>query len=135
MSFLAMGPLLDPIIDPVSSSYLSQTRDWHWVFRLLATIGSAGTAAGALIMSKTYAPPAQDDGDPLLRSRLDSGLRPRTLFARSIIHPVKLLFLSPIVLALSVFTALGYGYLCLSSRRSGCVYAVCVLDTDRYIFD
>jgi len=26
---------------------------------------------------------------------------------------MKLLFLSPIVLALSVFTALGYGYLCL----------------------
>lgn len=64
-------------------------------------------------MSKTHAPPAQDDGSPLLRSRMDSGLRPRTLFARSIIRPMKLLFLSPIVLALSVFTALGYGYLCL----------------------
>jgi hypothetical protein len=41
------------------------------------------------------------------------GLRPRALFVCGIIRTMKLLFLSPIVLALSVLTVLGYGYLCL----------------------
>jgi MFS family permease len=64
MSFLAMGPLLGPIIGSVAGGYLSQARSWRRIFWLLAIIGSAGTAAGALVMSETHAPPAQGDGQP-----------------------------------------------------------------------
>ena len=64
MSFLAMGPLLGPIIGPVTGGYPSQVRGWRRIFWLLAIIGSAGTAAGALVMSETHAPPAQGDGQP-----------------------------------------------------------------------
>ena len=64
MSFLAMGPLLGPIISPVTGDYLSQAHGWRRIFWLLAIIGIAGTATGALVMSETHAPPAQGDGQP-----------------------------------------------------------------------
>jgi hypothetical protein len=47
----------------------------------------------------------------MLISKLDSGLAPKALFKVSIIRPAKMLILSPIVLALSIFTAVVYGYL------------------------
>lgn len=53
-----------PLLGPVAGGYPSQARGWRWVFWLLAITGSAGTAAGALIISETHAPPAQGDGQP-----------------------------------------------------------------------
>jgi predicted MFS family arabinose efflux permease len=73
-----------------------------------------------VIVRETYAPTIlerrtkrlqQVTGNVHLRSKLDSSLKPRQLFACSILRPLKMLFLSPIVLALSIFMALGYGYL------------------------
>ncbi|OCL02037.1 multidrug resistance protein [Glonium stellatum] len=131
MSFLGMGPLLGPIVGPVAGGYLSQAKGWRWVFWLLAIIGSASTLAGAAVMSETYAPAIlerktrrlrKESGNAMLRSKLDTGLGARALFARSIIRPMKLLFLSPITFALSVFTALGYGYLYLLFTTFADVY-------------
>jgi MFS family permease len=45
-----------------------------------------------------------------LRSKLDKSLTPGQLFARSIIRPTKILFLSPIVLLLSIYMGIVYGY-------------------------
>ena len=50
-------------------------------------------------------------GNANLRSKLSSNLPPKELFRRSIVRPLKLIFLSPIVLALSTFMAIVYGYL------------------------
>ena len=50
-------------------------------------------------------------GNPNLRSALSTGLSPTDLFKRSIIRPSKMLFFSPIVLTLSVFIGVVYGYL------------------------
>lgn len=46
-----------------------------------------------------------------LRSKLDIGLSAKDLFWRSIVRPMKMLFLSPIVLALAVYLGVVYGYL------------------------
>ena len=50
-------------------------------------------------------------GNQELRSKLASPYTPGQLFKISIIRPAKLLCLSPIVLALSTFMAIVYGYL------------------------
>ena len=50
-------------------------------------------------------------GNQNLKSKLASGLTPGALFKISIIRPAKMLVFSPIVLALSVFMAVVYGYL------------------------
>ena len=50
-------------------------------------------------------------GNENLRSKLASPLNPRALFKLSIVRPMKLLLFSPIVLALSTYMAVVYGYL------------------------
>ncbi|KAF8858583.1 fluconazole resistance protein [Acephala macrosclerotiorum] len=120
MTIFAMGPLLGPVIGPVAGGYLSEAKGWRWIFWLLTMLGGAITISAFFIMRETYAPTILEHrakrlqritSNFHLRSKLNSGLTPRQLFARSIIRPLKMLFLSPIVLALSVFMALGYGYL------------------------
>ena len=53
----------------------------------------------------------KETGNEELRSKLASPLSPAALFKLSIIRPMKLLCLSPIVLALSTYMAVVYGYL------------------------
>lgn len=53
----------------------------------------------------------KETGNQDLRSQLDSGLSPKELFKLSIVRPTKMLIFSPIVLILSLFVAIVYGYL------------------------
>ena len=74
----------------------------------------------AFFMRETYAPVLlerkaqrlrKETGNPNLRSKLDTGLPPKERFTRSIVRPMKMLFLSPIVMLLSLYIAVIYGYL------------------------
>lgn len=49
-------------------------------------------------------------GTAALRSKLDEGLPLREYFLRAIIRPTKMLLLSPIVLTLSIYMAMVYGF-------------------------
>jgi Major Facilitator Superfamily len=53
----------------------------------------------------------KETGNPNLRSALDTGRTAKELFTFSILRPCKMLFLSPIVLLLSLYVAVIYGYL------------------------
>lgn len=53
----------------------------------------------------------KETGNEKLRSKLDSGISPRDFFLRAIVRPTKMLLFSPIVLILSVYMAVVYGYL------------------------
>ncbi len=53
----------------------------------------------------------KETGNPHLRSALDTGRDPKELFKLSIVRPVKMLFLSPIVFLISLYMATVYGYL------------------------
>ena len=53
----------------------------------------------------------KESGNLKLKSKLDSGKTPAEMFAFSIVRPIKMLFLSPIVLLLSTFAATVYGYM------------------------
>lgn len=52
----------------------------------------------------------RETGNPALRSALDSGRDASEFFKVSIVRPLKMLFLSPIVLLLSLYMATLYGY-------------------------
>jgi MFS family permease len=73
-----------------------------------------------VFLRETYAPRIlelkarrlrKETGNPNLRSKLDTGLAPRELLIRSIVRPSKMLIFSPIVLLLSLYMAVVYGYL------------------------
>jgi MFS family permease len=53
----------------------------------------------------------KETGNENLRSKLDSGISTRDYFIRAIIRPTKMLLFSPIVLTLSIYMAIVYGYL------------------------
>ena len=52
----------------------------------------------------------KETGNPHLRSALDTGKKPMQLLRFSIVRPVKMLFLSPIVFMMSLYMATIYGY-------------------------
>ncbi|KAI9752406.1 MAG: Meiotic Sister-Chromatid recombination aldehyde dehydrogenase [Chaenotheca gracillima] len=120
MAIFAMGPLLGPVIGPVIGGYLSEAKGWRWVFWLLALISGVVTISALVFMRETYpitllkrkaARLRKSTGNQQLRSKLDTGIPPRELFARSIVRPAKMLLFSPIVLLLSLFMTVVYGYL------------------------
>ena len=88
--------------------------------QLLSDQAGAVTILGFFFLRETYPPVIlewkakrlrKETGNENLRSKLDSGLPPKELLKLAIIRPLKLLIFSPIVLAMSIFMAVVYGYL------------------------
>jgi MFS family permease len=111
--------LLGPVIGPVAGGYLVAARGWRWVFWVLTIIGGFFTIISFLFLRETYttvllkrktARLIKETGNTNLRSKRDSGLTVKQLFVRSIIRPTKILIMSPIVFACSIYVGVVYGY-------------------------
>lgn len=120
MAIWALGPLMGPVIGPVAGGYLAQAKGWRWIFWVIAMAAGVITISAFLSLRETYPPIIlerkakklrKETGNENLRSKLASPLSPAALFKVSIVRPMKLLFFSPIVLALSTYMAVVYGYL------------------------
>lgn len=92
-------------------------KDW---FLLIALQGGAVFIAGVSFIRESYAYVLlkrkterlrKETGNPHLRSALDTGKTPKELFNFSIVRPIKMLFLSPVVFILSLYMAIIYGYM------------------------
>ena len=82
-------------------------------------IGGFFTIVSFLFLRETYttvllkrktARLIKETGNANLRSKRDNGLTVKQLFIRAIIRPTKILIMSPIVLAGSIYVGVGYGY-------------------------
>lgn len=146
MAIWALGPLMGPVIGPVAGGYLSQAKGWRWVFwvitiavstirtsseSLLTFQAGAITVAAFFFIRETYAPILlerkveklrKETGNTNLKSKLASNIAPVELWRLSIIRPMKMLVLSPVVLALSTYMAVVYGYLYLLFTTLTTVY-------------
>ena len=136
MAVFALGPLLGPCIGPVAGSFLSQAAGWRWIFWLLAIAVSpmvisietyANSFQGGVLstfalffLRETFDPVLlqrrvnklrKETGNMQLRSKLDKGISKKEHFKRAIVRPTKMLLFSPIVLVLSIYMAVVYGYL------------------------
>ena len=99
---------------------MSQRIGWRWIFYVL-TIGAAIVTVGTFIFLKETNPVVilerkahrlrKETGHKRLRSALESNITGRELLFLSLKRPFKLLFISPIVLALSVLMGINYAYL------------------------
>lgn len=119
IAIYALGPILGPVIGPVAGGYLVAARGWRWVFWVLTIIGGFFTIISLLFLRETYttvllkrktARLIKETGNTNLRSKRDNGLTVRQLFMRAIIRPTKILILSPIVFATSIYVGVVYGY-------------------------
>jgi multidrug resistance protein len=136
MAVYALGPLLGPAIGPIIGGFLVNAKGWRWVFWLITIMvrkkcGNATpltyheqsgslTVTAFLLLRETYAPVLlerkvarlqKSTGNSAFRSKLSTGMTKSALIKRSSVRPLKLLFCSPIVLLLSIYTAVGYGIL------------------------
>ncbi|PMD43141.1 MFS general substrate transporter [Hyaloscypha variabilis F] len=120
MSIFAIGPLLGPVLGPIAGGFLAQAEGWRWVFWVLTiTIGILGTS-GMIFMRETFANVLLERKAALLRkkhnnpnyvSKFDTGLSSITLLRHAIVRPFIMLFMSPVVVILSTYTAIVFAYL------------------------
>lgn len=120
MSLFASAPFLGPCLGPITGGFLGEAAGWRWVEGYLAIFSGTLWIIGSLVVPETYAPvllrrranklskrtgkaykTAIDirNGDKSLGSELKVALS----------RPWKLLFMEPIVLAISIFMAIVYG--------------------------
>lgn len=121
MAIFALGPLLGPVMGPVAGGYLSQAKGWRWTFWVITMAAGALAISSFIFMRETYEPTLlgrraarlrKETNNPDLRSKFDDPTRRRRdVFLKAIIRPSKMLLLSPIVFALSLYMAIVYGYL------------------------
>ncbi|KAJ9602400.1 hypothetical protein H2200_012942 [Cladophialophora chaetospira] len=120
MALFALGPLMGPVIGPVAGGYLGEAAGWRWVFWLITIAGGVAFCCSLVFMRETFEPVLlerktkrlrKETGNPNLRSKLDSGIPMRQFFTRALVRPTKMLIFSPIVLLLSLYMAVIYGYL------------------------
>lgn len=120
MAIWAIGPLLGPVIGPVCGGFLSEAEGWRWIFWVLSIAVGVNLIVALIFMRETYGPTIlnrkvkrlqKETGNMALRSKLDLGLTPKQLWLRAIVRPTKLLFLSPICAAMSVYMAVVYALL------------------------
>ncbi|KAJ4421154.1 hypothetical protein N0V82_003918 [Gnomoniopsis sp. IMI 355080] len=119
MALFGLGPLLGPVIGPVVGGFVAEYLGWRWTFWIILVLAGVFSLLAVFLMRETF--------EPILLERKASGLRrttgnekllarthneeftPRQLLARATLRPTKMLFLSPIVFLLSIYTAFMFG--------------------------
>ena len=116
----AIGPLMGPVIGPICGGFISQRIGWRWIFYVLAIAALIVTLATFIFLKETN--PVilleikarklrAETGNAQLTSALETHVTGRQLISLALKRPFKLLFISPIVLALSILMGINYGYL------------------------
>lgn len=131
MAICALGPLIGPVVGPVAGGFLAEAAGWRWIFWVLTIAGGAIAIFSFIFQRETYEVVLlqhltdkliKETSNDKLRSRLDPGLTKSEYFKRAIVRPTKMLIFSPIVMCLSVYMAVVYGYLYLLFTTLTIVY-------------
>lgn len=129
---LIVNKTLGPAIGPVVGSFVCVHLGWRWMFWILAIVSGATTIFAIVFMRETSALAILErkakklrskHANPNIRSKLHNGMSPGQLFMYSIVRPAKMLLFSPVVLSLSIYVAVVYGYLYLMFTTVGDVFA------------
>lgn len=113
------GPLLGFVVGPIFGGYMGQRIGWRWTVWLEAVVGSVITIVAIICVRETYPPMIllrravrfRKTSGPVLLVRSSKGQSIGRLLWSSVCRPLKLLFLSPVVLLISVSCAVAYSYM------------------------
>ncbi|KAJ5093378.1 MFS general substrate transporter [Penicillium angulare] len=120
MAIWALGPIMGPVVGPLAGSFVCANIGWRWVFWILTIAAGVMLVTTFLCYRETYAPVLlerkalalrKETGNEQYRSKFDRNLPRKQVFYMACVRPLKLLFLSPIVLCMTVFGGISYGYL------------------------
>ncbi|EED16634.1 bicyclomycin resistance protein, putative [Talaromyces stipitatus ATCC 10500] len=116
----SVGALFAPIVGPMAGGIVADKFGWRWDCWLLSISGAVISIFMMFVLKETYHTVILErkvhrlrtvTGNQLLQSKLNIGLSQRAYFLRSIVRPLKMLTLSPIVIITSLFIAITYGYM------------------------
>lgn len=104
----------------VIGGYLAQAKGWRWLFWIQVILSGTTLLGGLIFLKETYAVVLlekkatklrKETGDEDLVSVLHDKLSRKDHFTRAIVRPMKMLLFSPIVMLLSLYIAVLFGYL------------------------
>ncbi|KAK6538087.1 hypothetical protein TWF694_010972 [Orbilia ellipsospora] len=120
MAIYGMGPLMGPIIGPIAGGYLGASEGWRWIFYVLAIALALVSIVSTFLLDETHHPTLlrrkaralnKENNTDKYRSIFQSDLPASEVFTRAIWRPIKMLVYSPIILLLSLYVSVVYGYL------------------------
>lgn len=119
MVLFSMGPIVGPVIGPVGGGFAGQALGWRWIFWILSMCSGSVVVLCFLVMKETFAPKILGQRTKKLkkqyphiefRSLYYSPLTEFQYMKQSMSRPLHML-INPIVISLSLYLAVGYGYL------------------------
>ncbi|KAL0935493.1 fluconazole resistance protein 1 [Colletotrichum truncatum] len=116
MGMIILGPMLGPTIGPIAGGFIAQDLDWRWSFRILA-IASGIVAVPAVFFLRETSPKIILARKHQRQSNIcisnETSFLPTsavgTSFSQGVLRPVRILFLSTVVLCLSLAVAFNFG--------------------------
>lgn len=119
MAIASLAPLIGPIAGPVIGGYMSQAIDWTRKFWLPAILRGIVELGVVLLFRETYKVRSiqqkvrrlrRQTANPSLRSAYGDP-RPADIFTKSLVRPMRMLILSPVLCSIAVYVAMVFGYL------------------------
>ena len=124
MALFAAAPFLGPSLGPITGGFLGESAGWRWVEGYLAILSGVLTLLIIFFGAETYAPYLLRQRAQTLstvtgkvyrfRSDAKQPLNVKALLVSSMLRPWKFLLFEPIVIVLTIYTALVYGVLYLN---------------------
>ncbi|KAE8131962.1 major facilitator superfamily domain-containing protein [Aspergillus pseudotamarii] len=119
MTIWTVGPLLGFVIGPIFGGYMVENVGWRWTVWLEAIQGGFIVIASLVFLRETYAPTIlrreamrlQKATGQQYHTKFDSESTAGQMLLTSLTRPIKFLFLSPIVLIVSLYSAVTYSYM------------------------
>ncbi|KAJ5087838.1 MFS general substrate transporter [Penicillium angulare] len=116
------APFMGPTLGPICGGFLGQAAGWRWVDALGVIFCAVMWVIGVIFVPETYAPyilqrraaKLSKITTSVYMSKLEVERAPKTLIEVlkvALIRPWMMLFFEPIVLLLSIYTAIVYGIL------------------------
>ncbi|KAE8350895.1 major facilitator superfamily domain-containing protein [Aspergillus coremiiformis] len=119
MTIWTVGPLLGFVTGPIFGGYMVENVGWRWTVWLEAIVGGFVVIASLVFLRETYAPTIlqrkamglQKATGHRYRTKFDSEQTAGQMLITSLTRPIKFLFLSPIVMIVSLYSAVTYSYM------------------------
>ncbi|KFH43289.1 putative transporter -like protein [Hapsidospora chrysogenum ATCC 11550] len=119
-SLIVFVQSLGPAVGPICGGFIAQYLGWRWSYWVLLIAAGSVTVLMSIYMPESYAPRIlhkkaqrlqKETGRTDLHSQLSLNLDTKTILARSIARPAKMLISSPIVILICAYVATVYGFL------------------------
>jgi len=122
--FTNMNPLTGPTIGPILGGFLAETIGWRWDFWIVLIVATIVTGLSEFVSQETNPRVrierkmelvSKETGRTDLRSCYEKPgaqrFSRRQVLVNGLVRPTKMLFLSPLVFAISLYIAFAYGTL------------------------